>query len=124
MAQPSVASRERHAVRDPMSTRRRIEVATGLLVYVASVASHLVLEFNEVAIEYLPVQVVGALVLGLAVGRWLIVLVPLAAAPSLFFATDVSSSEFSLALGFFIFVVMLQLLPTALGVAVRKQALD
>ena len=105
-----------------MTRRRRLEVTAGVMAYAVGVLAHLLLERAGVSTEYLPIQVIGAVLLGIAVGRWPILLLPLAVGPTLVLGKDLDDSGMPLVVAAATAILLLQVLPAGLGVALRKQA--
>jgi hypothetical protein len=110
--------------------RRSLEVTTGLTVYVALAALHVVIEEGDRAgahervgaVEFLPLQILGALALGFAIARWWAVPLSLASVPLLFAVGELGGAGEQFLVDVALLALLLHVLPAGLGVMLRREA--
>ena len=102
-----------------MRPRRVAELVCGVAIYVFAVVAHIKLEESSL-IEYLPLQVLGSVVLGFAFRRWSVLIISLLSAPALLFVDDANNAGLETLGAQVILFVFAYVLPTCAGVMLRR----
>ena len=102
-----------------MRPRRLAELVCGAAIYVFAVVAHIKLEESSF-VEYLPLQVLGSVVLGFAFGRWSVLIISLLSAPALLVVDDANNAGFETLWAQMIIFVFAYVMPTCIGVMLRR----
>ena len=98
-------------------------MVVGVGVYAVGLLGHVPFERASL-VAYLPVLVVASVVLGLAVGRWPILLLSVVSAPALLFIEHETHVGFATPGDQALTFLLVLFLPTCIGVAVRHMWSD